>query len=253
MDFALADMAYPVLVVALGYVALGLTGFASALISVPLLAWRWPLVEVVPLVLVMDVTASFLMGGLNLREVRWGELRHLGPGMLLGGLLGLWLAARVTSAVPLLVLGAYVAGVGFQALRQRTAPAQAPPAPRPGIGGLYGVGIGLVLMIFATAGPLMLAWLARRGFDARAMRATTPALAVVAVLATLAMMAVDGRLSSPVLWQRLTLLLPIAVVGVVAGHALAHRVPTDALRRVICALLVASAAMLMLNAINRMV
>ena len=141
MDFALADMAYPVLVVALGYVALGLTGFASALISVPLLAWRWPLVEVVPLVLVMDVTASFLMGGLNLREVRWGELRHLGPGMLLGGLLGLWLAARVTSAVPLLVLGAYVAGVGFQALRQRTAPAQAPPAPRPGIGGLYGVGI----------------------------------------------------------------------------------------------------------------
>ena len=253
MDFALADMAYPVLVVALGYVALGLTGFASALILVPLLAWRWPLVEVVPLVLVMDVTASFLMGGLNLREVRWGELRHLGPGMLLGGLLGLWLVARVTSAVPLLVLGAYVAGVGVQALRQRAAPAQAPPAPRPGIGGLYGVGIGLVLMIFATAGPLMLAWLARRGFDARAMRATTPALAVVAVLATLAMMAVDGRLSSPALWQRLTLLLPMAVVGVVAGHALAHRVPTDALRRVICALLVASGAMLMLNAINRMV
>ena len=51
MDFALAGMAYPVLVVVLGYVALGLTGFASALISVPLRAWRWPLVEVVPLVL----------------------------------------------------------------------------------------------------------------------------------------------------------------------------------------------------------
>ena len=59
--------------------------------------------------------------------------------------------------------------------------------------------------------------------------------------------------SGPALWQRLTLLLPIAVVGVVAGHALAHRVPTDALRRVICALLVASGAMLMLNAIDRMV
>ena len=42
MEFAWADMAYPALVVTLGYVALGLTGFASALISVPLLAWRWP-------------------------------------------------------------------------------------------------------------------------------------------------------------------------------------------------------------------
>ena len=49
MEFAWADMAYPALVVTLGYVALGLTGFASALISVPLLAWRWPLVDVVPL------------------------------------------------------------------------------------------------------------------------------------------------------------------------------------------------------------
>ena len=84
MDFALADMAYPVLVVALGYVALGLTGFASALISVPLLAWRWPLAEVVPLALVMDMLASLLMGGLNLREVRWDEFRALAPGMLRG-------------------------------------------------------------------------------------------------------------------------------------------------------------------------
>ena len=39
MEFAWADMAWPALVVTLGYVALGLTGFASALISVPLLAW----------------------------------------------------------------------------------------------------------------------------------------------------------------------------------------------------------------------
>lgn len=251
MAFAWADMAYPMLVIALGYVALGLTGFASALISVPLLAWRWPLVEVVPLVLVMDVTASVLMGGLNLREVRWGELRHLGPGMLLGGLLGLWLAARVSSALPLLVLGAYVAWVGVQALRQRAAPV-ALPAPRPGLGGLYGAGIGLALMLFGTGGPLLLAWLARRGFDARAMRASTPALIVIAVLAVLVMMVADGRLSNPVMWQRLMLLLPIAIAGVLVGHALAHRVPTQALRRVICALLVVSGVMLMLNAINRM-
>ncbi len=252
MEFSWADMAYPVLVVTLGYVALGLTGFASALISVPLLAWRWPLVDVVPLVLVMDVVASVLMGGLNLREVRWSELRYLGPGVLLGGLIGLWLATRMTSALPLLVLGAYVAWVGVQALRRRALPAAAPPAPRPGLGVLYGTGVGAVLILFATGGPLILAWLARRGFDARAMRATTPALAVVAVLMVLLMMAVNGRLSSPLMWQRLLVLLPIAVAGVLAGHALAHRVPVATLRRVICALLVVSGVMLMLNAVGRM-
>ena len=100
--------------------------------------------------------------------------------------------------------------------------------------------------------PLLLAWLARRGFDARAMRATTPALAVVAVLAVLVMMALNGRLSNPLIWQRLLVLLPIAIAGVLAGHALAHRVPTQTLRRVICALLIVSGVMLMLNALNRM-
>ena len=252
LEFPWTDMAWPALVVTLGYVALGLTGFASALISVPLLAWRWPLVDVVPLVLVMDVVASVLMGGLNLREVRWGELRYLGPGMLAGGLVGLWLATRMTSALPLLVLGAYVAWVGVQALRQRAVPAVAPPPPPPGLGALYGAGVGGVLMLFATGGPLLLAWLARRGFDARAMRATTPALIVVAVLMVLLMMAANGRLSSPLMWQRLLVLLPIAVIGVLVGHALAHRVPVATLRRVICALLVVSGVMLMLNAVNRM-
>lgn len=113
MDLSLADGIYPALVVALAYVVLGLTGFASSLIAVPLLAWRWPLAEVVPLALVMDMLASLLMGGLNLREVRWDEFRALAPGMLLGGLVGLWLAGKVTSAWPLLLLGAYIAGVAF--------------------------------------------------------------------------------------------------------------------------------------------
>ena len=84
------------------------------------------------------------------------------------------------------------------------------------------------------------------------MRATTPALIVVAVLMVLGMMAANGRLSSPLMWQRLLMLLPIAVVGVLAGHALAHRVPVATLRRVICALLVVSGVMLMLSAVNRM-
>ena len=253
MEWLSGDMVYAALIAVLAYVVLGLTGFGSALIAVPLLAWRWPLVEVVPMVLVLDVIASILLGGLNLRLVRWDELRHLGPGMLLGGLLGLWLAARVTSALPLLALGAYVAWVGAQALRAHPGVAtRARPAPGARLGWLYGTGVGLVLMLFATGGPLLLAWLARRGFDARAMRATTPALAVVAVLGVLAMMALTGRLSSPVIWQRLLVLLPIAIGGVVLGHALAHRVPTEALRRTICVLLIVSGAMLMLNAISRM-
>lgn len=249
----LLDWAYPAAVIALGYVVLGLTGFGSALVAVPLLAWRWPLVDVVPMVLLIDVLASLLMGGLNLREVRWDEARRLLPGMVLGALLGLWLAQRATSAAPLIVLGAYVMWVGAQAFRARPLVAGAAAAASPGwLGALYGTGVGLVEILFGTAGPLVLAWLARQRVDARGMRASTPAIIMVAALGAIALMAVDGRLASGAIWQRLLVLLPVAVVSVLAGHALAHRVPTEALRRCICGLLILSGAMLILNALRRL-
>ena len=250
----LLDWAYPVAVIALGYMVLGLTGFGSALVAVPLLAWRWPLVEVVPLVLLIDVLASLLMGGLNLREVRWDEARRLLPGIVLGAVLGLWLAQRATSAAPLVVLGAFVMWVGAQVFRARPLVAGRPVSASPGwLGALYGGGVGLVEILFGTAGPLVLAWLARQRVDARGMRASTPAIIMVAALGAIALMAVDGRLSSAAIWQRLGVLLPVAMVAVLAGHALAHRVPTEALRRTICGLLILSGAMLILNALRRMV
>ena len=104
-------------VVLIGYTVLGLTGFGSALVIVPLLAWHWPLPEVVALVLMLDLPASLMHSGLNWRQVQWTELRKLLPGMVLGTLMGLWLTHYLHSRWPLLALGVYVAAVGLRALR----------------------------------------------------------------------------------------------------------------------------------------
>ena len=96
---------YPIGVVLLGYTVLGLTGFGSALVVVPLLAWKWPLPAVVALTLLMDVPASAFHSGLNWRQVQWRELRRLLPGMVLGTLAGLWLVQHMNSRWPLLFLG----------------------------------------------------------------------------------------------------------------------------------------------------
>lgn len=242
------DLIYPVLVIALGYLALGVTGFASALVCVPLLAWHWPLKEVVPLVLMTDFSASILMGGLNLRDVCWRELRQLVPGVIVGALVGLELASRITSTLPLLVLGLYVAGVGVQALRVRSG-ATGARAPN-WQGTLFGVLIGAVEILFATCGPLILAWFARRQVGARGMRASVPAFAVFLIPAVLIMIALDGRLSTPVIWHRYLVLVPIALVSVVVGHVLAHRLPVKVLRSAICGLLVLSGLMLAFNAVR---
>lgn len=242
---------YPVAVVALGYLVLGMTGFGSALVIVPLLAWRWPLAEVVPLVLLTDVVASAVMGRLNLRLVRWDVFRQLMPGIVLGCALG-WLLGRWSlSAWPLLLLGAYVVWVGVRAWRAGTQPPP-PPAGSLWLGSLYGLGVGLVQMMFGTAGPLVLAWLARRQVPPQAVRASTPVIMLVVAAFVLALFAVEGRLAQPVVWDRLWVLLPVGVLAVFTGHSLAHRLPAEGLRRAICGLLVLSGALLTVNALRQL-
>jgi uncharacterized protein len=238
---------YPIGVVLLGYTVLGLTGFGSALVVVPLLAWNWPLPAVVALTLLMDVPASAFHSGLNWRQVQWRELRRLLPGMVLGTLAGLWLVQHMTSRWPLLLLGLYVAGVGVNALRPKASQsASASPVWAVPVG----AAIGLVEMIFGTAGPVVVAWLSRRLSDVQEMRASTPLIISVAAATVLLGMASEGRLSSGWIWQRWTVLIGVALVGVWLGHRLAHRVPMARLRQIICALLVVSGSLLALGAMR---
>ncbi len=238
---------YPVGVVLLGYTVLGLTGFGSALVVVPLLAWQWPLPAVVALTLLMDVPASAFHSGLNWRQVQWRELRRLLPGMVLGAVLGLWLVQHMNSRWPLILLGVYVAGVGVNALRPRASSAQ---SPSNGWAWPVGAAIGLVEMVFGTAGPLVVAWLSRRLTDVQHMRASTPLVIAVAAATVLLGMAWEGRLSSGWIWQRWTVLIAVALTGVWLGHRMAHRVSVARLRQMICALLVLSGVMLALGALR---
>jgi uncharacterized membrane protein YfcA len=240
------EMTPALLAVAAGYTVLGLTGFGSALVIVPLLAWQWPLPEVVALTLMLDLPASLMHSGLNWRQVRWAELRRLLPGMVVGTLLGLWLTHHLSSRWPLLALGLYVAGVGLRALR-----AGASHRPLPERWGMvYGLATGVVEMLFGTAGPVVVAWLTRRLPDPHQVRATIPMVMAVAVLTVLGGMAADGRLSQPELWQRWGLLIVPALAGVWLGHRLAHRVPVARLRQIICALLVVSGSVLAAKALG---
>lgn len=229
-----------------GYLVLGLTGFGSALVIVPLLAWSWPLPEVVALTLMLDLPASLMHSGLNWRQVQWPELRRLLPGIALGTAAGLWLTHHLHSRWPLLALGLYVAVVGWRALR--AGQNRQPLHERWGV--VYGCAIGMVEMLFGTAGPVVVAWLTRRLPDPHQVRASIPMVMAVAVLTVLCGMAWDGRLSQPVLWQRWALLIVPALAGVWLGHRLAHRVPVARLRQAICALLVLSGSVLVTRALG---
>lgn len=243
----LHEMLMPAATVLMGYTVLGITGFGSALIIVPLLTWHWPLTEVVALTLLLDLPASLLLGGLNRQQIHRQELLRLLPGVVLGALLGLWLMQQLPSRWPVMALGAYVAVVGLRTLRAAAPPPSHLPRPWSLIAG---AAIGLVEMLFGTAGPLIVAWLSRRLPDVRVLRASTSAAITVSTCAVLLTMASAGRLSQPELGWRWLLLMPLALAGVLLGQHGAHRLPAERLRKAIALLLVFSGLALVSHALS---
>lgn len=228
---------YPAVVLLSGYLVLGITGFGSALVVVPLLAWKWPLPEVVVLAILLDVPASILHGGLNVRQVRWSAMIAMLPGMAVGSLIGLWLMGQLDKRWPLFILGVYIALVGLRALRQGMQ-TQKPVSPA---GYHLGSGVvGVIEVMFATAGPVVLALLQRRLSDIAEIRATVPVVMVVAASIAIAVLLGAGQIDGPDTLQRWLLGMPIAAVGVILGNRVARHIPALTMRRVIAALLLVS-------------
>jgi uncharacterized membrane protein YfcA len=235
---------FPALAVLAGYVVLGITGFGSALVLVPLLAQKWPLGEVVALAILVDIPASALHGGLNFAQVRWRELGRLVPGMALGTCLGLALLGQVDQRWLLLALGAYVVAVGLRGLLPR-APA-APAAPQGAH--LAGLLVGLVEVMFATAGPVVVAWLTRRLDDVAGLRATVPVVMVLAGAVAVSVLGASAQIDLGQLLPRWALALPLAAAGVYLGNRLASRIPPAWMKRFMAGLLAMAGLALMARA-----
>ena len=75
----LADTVLVMCILMSAYFIRGITGFGSALISVPLLALSQPLQFAIPLVLALDFTASVVLGSTNTKKANWSEIKILLP------------------------------------------------------------------------------------------------------------------------------------------------------------------------------
>lgn len=233
---------YPALVLALGYFVLGLTGFGSALVVVPLLAGIWALPDVVAMAILLDIPASMLHVGLNLKQVRWKEMRRLLPGMAIGTLAGLLLLGVLDRRWPLFILGLYVAFVGIRALVPLSKPSARPSAlwAHP-VGAL----IGVIEVMFATAGPVVLAWLHRRQIDVAGIRATVPVIMLLAGLIAVVVLWSSGQINADVVAIRWLYGIPVALLGVVLGNRCAAWVSPLLMTRALAVLLTISGLFLM--------
>lgn len=228
------------------YFLRGITGFGSGLISVPLLALFLPLTFVVPMVLLLDFTASLVMGGVNRQHVRWRELLILLVPSVVGVGLGTHLLVSLPQTPMLVGLAIFVLLFAIKSLLnihgdKPISQAWAMPAALAGgtVGGLFG-----------TGGPPYVVYLSHRIRDKSVLRATLSILFFVEGLARIITFIVAGLLMSREIWIAYFAGLPIVLGALYAGGRVHHGMSAARMERLIGALLLISSISLLIKAFS---
>ena len=227
------------------YTIFGLTGFGSAVVAVPILVHFVPLTFAVPLVLLLDLVATFAVGALNWRLVERAELLRLLPFMLAGIAAGATMLVSVEPRWLLLALGVFVLA---NALWNLVRPVQ----PRR-VSALWslpaGVAGGVFSALFGTGGPIYTTYLARRVAGA-SFRATISCIILMSAVIRLATFGSTGLLQQEGLLLHWLWLLPVCALGVFAGSRLHARLAPARVRQALFALLAASGAGVIVRALG---
>ena len=108
-------------VVAGAYVNFGISAFGAALFTVPILSHFLPLEFVLPMCVLLDVSAALVLGVRFSREADWSELKWMVPLSLAGAVAGVTLLVALPRQATIAGIGAFLVAYGIYALRQKEA------------------------------------------------------------------------------------------------------------------------------------
>lgn len=232
-------------VVMAAYFVRGLTGFGSGLISVPLLALWQPLQLVVPLIMTLDLVASFVLGGFNTRQTAWPEIKRLVPFGLIGASLGVYALLRFPPAPITVTLGLFAMYFGVRQILGIV--------PRGNISALWAVPTGLVGSgagaLFGTSGPPYIIYLTHRLEHKSAVRATFSWLFVLDGGFRLALIAAAGLLPTNTQFAILMCLAPMAA-GLYLGDRVHIDISRERLLQIVGWVLVGSGSLLVVKVLS---
>lgn len=219
-------------VVAAAYVIFGISAFGASLFTVPMLSHFFPLDFVLPMCVLLDVSAALALGARFSRAADKSELLALAPFSLIGAVLGVTLLVTLPRNATLTAFGVFLLSYGLYALRRGETAALISRRWAP-VAGLTG---GTMGTLFGIGAPPYAIYLARRLAGKATLRATLSNM----VLLSTSIRALVFLASGLILVDRVVgfaLLLPCALGGLWIGNRFHGRISRNALLRLISVLL----------------
>lgn len=229
--------------VAAAYVIFGISAFGAALFTVPVLSHFFPLEFVLPMCVLLDVSAALSLGVRFSREADKSELKWMVPLSLAGAVAGVTLLVNLPRQATLAGIGAFLMAYGTYALRQGEAVRMVSRAWAP-VAGFVGGAFGT---LFGIGAPPYAIYLSHRTTNKLAFRATLSNMVIFSVSIRALVFTASGLMLADRL-VGFAMLVPFALAGLWAGNRIHGRISHDTVLRFVAAILLLIGVSLLIRA-----
>ena len=232
----------------LGALIFGVSGFGSALVSIPLATHLVPLPFALALFALADLASSWSVGLENPRHAVRAEWVRLVPMILVGTVLGVTVLVNLPRTTGMLLLGLFIFSYSLYSLLSK-------PSTRKvhaGWGWLAGLGGGLTSTLFGAGGPPYVIYLSHRGLSKEQFRATLGLTTMTSISARVIAFLVTGLLLDSRVWIAAAAVVPAALLAIYVARRIFFRVSREQLMKVVAGLLLVSGATLLARALTQM-
>ncbi|MCC8419790.1 sulfite exporter TauE/SafE family protein [Photorhabdus thracensis] len=234
------DLFICIFAVFFAYLVFGMAGFGSALIASPILALYIPVVKIVPLLALIDLTAAVINVARDGRRAEFSELRLIIPLMIIGSLIGAAILLMARPDVLVLVLGLFVVFYSLYSLfsgktyRQFPAKAAIP----------FGLGGGVFSALFGSGGFLYAIYLTGRILDKEAFRITQTTLIGFSTLTRVIIFVVLGIYQDSSFLLLILAFIPAMLLGIYLGRQMTLKISRETFLKFINIIVLVSGLML---------
>jgi uncharacterized membrane protein YfcA len=214
----------------------GVTGFGSALLTIPLATHLVPLPFALALFSLLDCTNAWRMGLENRAAAVTDEWRRLLPMIVVGTVVGLTLLINLPRAAAMVALGTFVLAVAIINLTHGAA-VRVVSRRWAMVAGAAG---GITGTLFGAGGPPYAIYLSRRGLSNAQFRATLGICTIFSITLRVCAFVVTGLLMSAKPWLWALACLPASTAGFWLGGKAFKVFSRDMLVRVIGMMLIGS-------------
>jgi uncharacterized membrane protein YfcA len=236
MEHGWLELAALIPIAFLGALLYGITGFGSALVTIPLATHVVSLPFALAIYAVVDWLTSMRVGIENPRLIVKGEWLRISSTIVIGSTLGMTALFHLPRHGLMIALGLFIIVYALYALAVRGEGRTVSQrwAYVAGIGG------GLSGTLFGAGGPPYAIYLTHRPLSKDHYRATMSATSVVSITIRVIAYTVTGLLLDKIVWLMAALSLPAAMAGLYLGTKIFHRINRATLARGIAVLLLAT-------------